>query len=377
MNTSINFISGISNGFLATGASSLTGGPVSAAHGDIRPEEGFWRDGTQNAQHNPPDSESGLGSTRAGADEQNAHTTENGRGQINAPNTQTNRVCTRESAMEQDTFVQARNQEDPPVHSTSDSCRKNTKASMKIAALNINGIGNENPNHGQNKWNHINQLVKEHKINILAVGEAHLNESRHLAIETLFSKRLKVIYSKLPHSHNAAGIAIVLNKENTNVEGIETHEVIPGRALVIELNWHGTERISVLALYAPNRSMSENKQFWEKLLTFFRTNRRLKPDVVLGDFNFVEEAMDRIPMRMRESEESVSESFDSLKVDLQLMDGWRQTFPSTLAFTYYHKSDGQQSRLDRRYIANPENSITPLNGKYKPLASQQTTEWSQ
>jgi exonuclease III len=330
---------------MVTGASSLTGGPVADAHGDIWPEEGFWRDGT-----NLPDTESDLGSTRAGAGEQNAHATESGSRQINAPSTQSDQVRTRRSATGQDTALgQTRSRENPTVHNVDESCRKNTKASMKIAALNINGFGNESPGHGQNKWNHINQLVREHKINILAVGEAHLNESRHLAIETLFSKRLKIIHSKLPHSHNAAGIAIVLNKENTNIEDIKTHEIIPGHALMIELNWHATERISVLAIYAPNRSMNVNKQFWGKLLTFFGENRRLRPDIVLGDFNFVEEAMDRIPMRMREGEESVAETFDSLKVDLQLMDGWRQTFPSTLAFTYYRKSDGQQSRLDRIY----------------------------
>ena len=63
---------------------------------------------------------------------------------------------------------------------------------------------------------------------------------------------------------------------------------------MVDLNWHTSERISLLAIYAPNRSMNENKQFWEQLHTFFRGNRRLKPDIILGDFNFVEEAMDRL-----------------------------------------------------------------------------------
>jgi ribonuclease HI len=336
----------MSNGLSVTGTSSFTGGPVSAAHSDSQPEESLWRVGTQ---HNSLDTESVPGSTRAGAGEQSAHNTESGSRLLDAPGTQSNQVRARTGAMEQNVSSQTQGQVNPPGQEPSRSCRKNTKASMKIAALNINRIGNEDPSHAQNKWNHINQLMREQRINILAVGEAHLNETRHSAIETLFNKRLKVIYSKLPHTQNAAGIAIVLNKESTNVEDIKTHEIVPGRALMIDLNWHASERISLLAIYAPNRSMNENKQFWEQLHTFFRGNRRLKPDIILGDFNFVEEAMDRLPMRMRENEESAADTFDLLKADLQLMDGWRQTFPSSLAFTFYRKSDGQQSRLDRIY----------------------------
>ena len=285
----------MSNGLSVTGTSSFTGGPVSAAHSDSQPEESLWRVGTQ---HNSLDTESVPGSTRTGAGEQSARNTESGSRLLDAPGTQSNQVHARTGAMEQNVSSQTQGQVNPPGQELSRSCRKNTKASMKIAALNINGIGNEDPSHAQNKWNHINQLMREQRINIMAVGEAHLNESRHSAIETLFNKRLRVIYSKLPHTQNAAGIAIVLNKENTNIEDIKTHEIVPGRALMIDLNWHASERISLLAIYAPNRSMNENKQFWEQLHAFFRGNRRLKPDMILGDFNFVEEAMDRLPMRM-------------------------------------------------------------------------------
>ena len=184
----------MSNGLSVTG-SSFTGGPVSAAHSDSQPEESLWRVGTQ---HNSLDTESVPGSTRAGAGEQSAHNTESGSRLLDAPGTQSNQVCARTDAMEQNVSSQTQGQVNPPGQELSRSYRKNTKASMKIAALNINRIGNEDPSHAQNKWNHINQLMREQRINILAIGEAHLNETRHSAIETLFNKRLKVIYSKLP-----------------------------------------------------------------------------------------------------------------------------------------------------------------------------------
>ncbi|KAJ3794998.1 hypothetical protein GGU11DRAFT_747449 [Lentinula aff. detonsa] len=50
-----------------------------------------------------------------------------------------------------------------------------TKAHIKVAALNIRGIGNSDVSHPDNKWVHINQLLRDEKIGILVVGEAHLN----------------------------------------------------------------------------------------------------------------------------------------------------------------------------------------------------------
>ncbi|KAK0498202.1 hypothetical protein EDD18DRAFT_1103797 [Armillaria luteobubalina] len=38
-------------------------------------------------------------------------------------------------------------------------CSKHTKASIKITALNIYGMGNTNTWHPDNKWNHVNQIM--------------------------------------------------------------------------------------------------------------------------------------------------------------------------------------------------------------------------
>ncbi len=54
-------------------------------------------------------------------------------------------------------------------------CTMGTKASIKIAALNIRGMGNMNTWHPDNKWNHVNQVMNTKHIAIMVVGEAHLN----------------------------------------------------------------------------------------------------------------------------------------------------------------------------------------------------------
>jgi hypothetical protein len=50
--------------------------------------------------------------------------------------------------------------------------KKNTRASLKIASLNMRGHGPSGKD-PENKWNHINQLVKEKRIGVLAIQEAY------------------------------------------------------------------------------------------------------------------------------------------------------------------------------------------------------------
>jgi hypothetical protein len=54
---------------------------------------------------------------------------------------------------------------------------KTTKAAIKIAALNIRGHGNVNLSHKDNKWFRLNEMIRDEKIGMLVVGEAHLDDT--------------------------------------------------------------------------------------------------------------------------------------------------------------------------------------------------------
>lgn len=92
----------------------------------------------------------------------------------------------------------------------------------------------------------------------------------------------------------------------------------------------------------------DNTTFWTQLTDFFERNTRIKrPDLMIGDCNMVEEAMDRLPMRS-DTAHSV-DALDDLKCLLNLEDGWRNTYPDSLKYTF--KRTTQQghihhSRLD-------------------------------
>ncbi|KAF5339714.1 hypothetical protein D9757_015332 [Collybiopsis confluens] len=185
----------------------------------------------------------------------------------------------------------------------------------------------------------------------MVVGEAHLDNQRRDEIERIHGKHLRIFFSKLNNTPNAAGVAIVLNKAKTNVENVKTHEVVAGRALLLETRWHNSEKISILGIYAPNTSMRENGEFWEKINNFFERNPRIsRPHVMLGDFNMVEEPIDRLPMR---NDATIAvDALDNLKTTLQLEDGWRETYPNTLKYTFMRSardSIKHHARLDRIY----------------------------
>ncbi|KAJ7301682.1 Endonuclease/exonuclease/phosphatase, partial [Mycena albidolilacea] len=217
-----------------------------------------------------------------------------------------------------------------------------TKASIKLAALNIRGNGKDK------KWWKLNQIINRERIGMLIVGEAHLDEDRLESIDQIFKRQLLIKYSKDPRTPNANGVAIVINRNQLKVEDIHTREVIPGRALLLETKKHNGKPLSILGVYAPN-APSENAQFWKDIQAWFGTHPSVrKPDILGGDTNVVEDAVDRLPAH--EDPEAAVSALDDLKGYLNLVDGWRESFPTTKAYTYHQVYTGSQSRLDRFYV---------------------------
>ncbi|KAJ3971322.1 hypothetical protein EV361DRAFT_800304, partial [Lentinula raphanica] len=230
-------------------------------------------------------------------------------------------------------------------------CTKNTKAAIKIAGLNIKGHGSTNIHDQNNKWGGIDAMIRTRKIGILVIGEAHLDSPRRDAIEEKYPD-LKIFFTKLDRTANAAGAAIALNRKLTNTAGIQTYEIVAGHALLLEMVYHQDHKLSILAIYAPNIDTTTNTAFWNNIRDFFTQHPNIrKPDLMLGDFNMVEEPLDRLPPHPDAA--SSTDALDDLKVDLQMEDGWRNTFPTRLEYTYTQTRTGYEprhSRLDRIYV---------------------------
>jgi exonuclease III len=117
--------------------------------------------------------------------------------------------------------------------------------------------------------------------------------------------------------------------EDAAVENIREYELIPGRALMIVIPWHKGESLTILNIYAPN-CPEERDEMWKELWEKWADDPQLPfPDIALGDWNFVEDPMDR----NSGSTEIVPDSFKKLKNLLRLHDGWRAAFPHTREYT--------------------------------------------
>lgn len=209
-----------------------------------------------------------------------------------------------------------------------------------------------NPWHPKQKWYHVNQLSKEHKAAILILGESHLNALRHANIQALFGRRLEVVFSEDPVNPNSKGVAFVINKDLISTDNMRTWEIIPGRAMLLEVETHKGEKTAILGIYAPNAPL-DNAAFWDTLRKFFDDNPTVpKPYMMGGDTNIVEEPIDRLPCRA--DPEAPTTALDLLLTRLKLVDGWRKTYPNTRAYTYIQSHSGSQSRLDRIYIRRDE-----------------------
>jgi exonuclease III len=226
--------------------------------------------------------------------------------------------------------------------------RKNTRASIKVASLNMRGHGPSGSDNPENKWNHINQLVREKCIGVLAIQEAHLTPEYVDDLHKTFGKRLQIHFSQGANA-NARGVAIVLNREITNTHDIKQQEIVPGRAMLLKIPWHSNLTLTILNVYAPN-AHNENQHFWQILKEKWTALALPFPDILLGDFNLVEDAVDRLPSHTDPT--SAVEALESFRSSLRLCDGWRATFPTTKAYSFLQGGTGVQSRIDRIYASD-------------------------
>ncbi|KAI9064919.1 DNase I-like protein [Trametes sanguinea] len=226
----------------------------------------------------------------------------------------------------------------------SDSASRSTKNRLRIATLNIKGYGHEDRTNGSSKWLLINQLIRQNRIGVLALQETHLDNARAETLDRIFGADMTVLRSEDPENSTAArGVAFVVNKRIVKEGGdIKFREIIEGRAATLTIPRKGDEPLCVLNVYGPNNG-AQNAAFWDEL----KAKQIGRVDLMLGDFNVAEDAIDRIPARA-DSGNAVG-ALRSLRASKNLTDLWRAQNPATKVYTYMQTSSGSQSRLDRIY----------------------------
>ena len=130
---------------------------------------GNWGPATDPA---PNDGEREFGSGTPNPE--NWHNREHGSNNPQSPN-QAERPNSRHNSHQRQNDPANSTMRNPRAHKC---LAKTTKSNMKIATLNMRGQTNSNPLTPTNKWEKINQLMKQRKLAMLAIQEAHLTNAQ-------------------------------------------------------------------------------------------------------------------------------------------------------------------------------------------------------
>ncbi|KAI0038163.1 DNase I-like protein, partial [Auriscalpium vulgare] len=236
----------------------------------------------------------------------------------------------------------------PRRHQTKD--KKTVKAHVKIGTQNINGRTFHTKKGGSRSiWPEINRAIREQRLGILAIQESHLTEADLAETQQRYGKSLSMENSPLPENPSgSAGVAFILNKALIRTDDFSTTEVIPGRALILRINWNGREELTLLNVYAPNHP-NLHPPFWALLTSELNRLGITDIDYALGDTNVAEDARDRSPPHP--DDERAVTALKDFRREFGLLDAWRDTYPRTKAFTYRHNRGATKSRIDRIYTS--------------------------
>lgn len=201
---------------------------------------------------------------------------------------------------------------------------KRRRKNFKIASLNINGRGTRS----QDKWGSINSLIKKRRVAVLGLQETHPSEEMQETIGKRFRNTLYLVHSADPGDSSATGgVSIAIHKGTVNTKNITHRVIIPGRVILAEIPWDEGERLRIMNVYAPTKN-ADKTEFWERLLGTIRDDEDLRPDVLMGDFNLVENPeIDRLNNRKGSDPSAARRAVTELTTELNMTDGWRRRHP--------------------------------------------------
>ena len=210
-----------------------------------------------------------------------------------------------------------------------------------MATLNINGRKDDNK---KDKWPKLVSLIRSKGVAIAGLQESHLNEEETINLNDRFQK---VVVINNGYSTSKEGIAFVLNKELVNGMKWKHTVIINGRASRLEIETEKDRGINIVLVYAPNNE-SDKIAFWKLLKVKLQNIGEMENVIMMGDFNSVENALDRYPHR--EDDERVKDAWKVIRNKFKLIDGWRLHNPIRKDYTFMQKATKSMSRIDRIYM---------------------------
>ncbi|KIM64469.1 hypothetical protein SCLCIDRAFT_15235 [Scleroderma citrinum Foug A] len=120
---------------------------------------------------------------------------------------------------------------------------------------------------------------------------------------------------------------------------------ISRRAIFLSIPRKHGDTLHLINVYALN-DLTQHAHFWAEVTTHWSANHLPHPHLLLGNFNMVEDPIDRVPARS--DSEPVSTALRTCRQTLGLQDTWHHSFPDERSFSYI-SAHNTMSRIDRIY----------------------------
>ena len=200
---------------------------------------------------------------------------------------------------------------------------------------------------------------------ILILVETHhktLDEISSL-LHTYASGR-EIIHTAAREGDHYAGIAVLIN---TRLELIEHTELIPGRLLNFKIK--GVQRVyNITAMYGYTSSKASQIKITQTTELLRLHHKHSDNNIILGDFNFVENDIDRTNSSRsgkNQMDRALSKPWKEFAEVLGISDPFRVRNPNRRTYSYIHTKDNSKSRIDRIYV-NDENVNEIMSYKHVP-----------
>ncbi|KAJ6602577.1 hypothetical protein DFH09DRAFT_1068962 [Mycena vulgaris] len=156
---------------------------------------------------------------------------------------------------------------------------KATRSTLNLGSLNIAGRDSASPaNRSNHKFKFLKHTVDEQSLGVLAMQETHMDDAGATQLHNNYSSWFKIIHSADSLAPTTtADVAFLLNRKFIDVEHTQIFELVPGRALMINVPWHKGQTLTILNIYAPN-TPQERDELWTELWSKWRDDRGWRID---------------------------------------------------------------------------------------------------
>ena len=236
-------------------------------------------------------------------------------------------------------------------------------AEIKIAFWNCSGLLPTSS--AKQKMDFLKSFTNQ-KFDLLILIETHhkvLDEISPLL--RTYSNDMEILHSEATAGDSYAGIAVLVN---TKLTLLEHTSLLRGRLLNFKLKCQSKKVYNISVIYGytgKSASQTRMKEMTDYLVSYHKTSDN---NIVLGDFNFVEDDLDRTNRTKtgkNQTDNILSKTWGDLIAELGLSDPFRVRNPNRRVYSYIHTKDNSKSRIDRIYM-NDENCNEVLLYKHVP-----------